>query len=83
MYRCMDCGRRFEAPAYYREQQGEHHGMPVCEVSLGCPSCGGEYEEIISPASIIEGLIRIKGQYDMELADRDIINDACNMLEGL
>ena len=45
MYSCDCCGRHFEEPVPYREYQGECFGFPSYEEMLGCPYCGGGYEE--------------------------------------
>lgn len=44
MYICQCCGGRFETPVLWRESRGEYFGYPVYEEVLGCPYCGGSYE---------------------------------------
>lgn len=46
MYNCDCCGRYFDEPVLYRENCGECFGFPSYEQILGCPFCGGDYEEI-------------------------------------
>ena len=46
MYSCDCCGRSFSEPAIYWEDRGECFGFPSYEKILGCPYCGGDYEEI-------------------------------------
>lgn len=45
MYICDCCGRHFTQPTLYDEYQGECFGFPTYEEMLGCPYCGGSYEE--------------------------------------
>ena len=45
MYICDCCGRHFTQPALYEEYQGECFGFSTYEEMLGCPYCGGSYEE--------------------------------------
>lgn len=45
MYICDCCGRRFAQPAIHEEYQGECFGFSTYEEMLGCPYCGGSYEE--------------------------------------
>lgn len=45
MYICDCCGRRFAQPAIHEEYQGECFGFSAYEETLGCPYCGGGYED--------------------------------------
>lgn len=42
---CDCCGRHFTLPSSHEEYQGECFGFPAYEDTLGCPYCGGSYEE--------------------------------------
>ena len=46
MYICDSCGRVFDEPVAYEDYRGECFGFPSYEQILGCPFCGGEYEEV-------------------------------------
>ena len=46
MYSCDCCGRYFDEPTLYREDRGECFGFPSYEQILGCPFCGGDFEEV-------------------------------------
>lgn len=43
MYRCLDCGNKFETPKRYVERHG--FDTPPFEEYHGCPKCGGAFEE--------------------------------------
>lgn len=83
MFRCDNCNQIFEDPQESWEKMGEHHGQPAWEPVQMCPFCGGEFKKMDNPARVVEGLIRIKDQYDLLIEDRETINAACNMLEEL
>ncbi len=44
-FHCLCCGRTFPQPGRYAEFRGEYFGFPVWERLLGCPFCGGAFEE--------------------------------------
>lgn len=50
MNKCKDCGCVFSDSeiAIRYEDRGEHFGCPCTEEMGGCPSCGGDYEELIA-----------------------------------
>lgn len=39
MYKCNDCGKRFEEPKITRESRGEYWGAPCWEMYRACPYC--------------------------------------------
>lgn len=43
IYHCLDCDRFFETPRQFTERHGLE--APPYETWLGCPNCGGAYEE--------------------------------------
>lgn len=45
MFKCNDCGLKFEEPETWREYMGECHGAPAYEEWSGCPMCHGGYSE--------------------------------------
>lgn len=47
MYICLECGHIFEDGEEKRwsESRGEFWGMSCSEEMIGCPICGGNYEE--------------------------------------
>ena len=46
MFKCCDCGERFNEPKLVREYRGEFWGSPAYETMSYCPYCGGDYEEL-------------------------------------
>ena len=45
MYVCQVCGRWFNEPKEYRVYMGEFWGLPAEDDVLGCPYCGGSYDD--------------------------------------
>lgn len=47
MLKCLECGHIFEdgEQRKWKEQIGEFWGQPVYETLIGCPNCGGAYDE--------------------------------------
>ena len=47
MLRCLECGHIFEEGERHewKETRGEYWGQPAYETVVGCPICGGAYEE--------------------------------------
>ena len=47
MLKCLDCGHIFEEGDRHewKEARGEYWGQPAYETVVGCPRCGGAYEE--------------------------------------
>lgn len=43
-HKCLDCGREFDVPERYIERHGFDY--PPYEEYLGCPYCGGAFDEI-------------------------------------
>lgn len=39
MYKCNDCGKRFEEPKITQESRGEYWGAPCWEMYSVCPYC--------------------------------------------
>ena len=47
MFKCYECGKRFEWPEEVDEPRGEYWGMPCSERVYYCPMCDGwDFEEI-------------------------------------
>lgn len=46
MFICDCCGRVFEEPVEIEDSRGECFGFPSYELMLGCPYCGGSYQEL-------------------------------------
>ena len=42
MFRCYDCGEKFEEPKIEYEDRGEFWGMPAFEPMAYCPCCGSD-----------------------------------------
>ena len=47
MLKCLECGHIFEEGERHewKETRGEYWGQPAHETVVGCPRCGGAYEE--------------------------------------
>ena len=47
MLKCLECGHIFEEGERHewKEARGEYWGQPAYETVVGCPRCGGVYEE--------------------------------------
>lgn len=43
MFICLDCGKIFDEPRYWKETHGLDHGP--YENFSGCPNCGGAYTD--------------------------------------
>ena len=47
MFKCYDCGATFDEPKTYREQMGEHFGVPAYDTFACCPHCNGSFDEAV------------------------------------
>lgn len=48
-YKCLECGEIFEEYEIkkWEEYRGDCHGTPAYETMVGCPHCGGDFEEAV------------------------------------
>lgn len=69
MFKCYHCGWEFEEgeEARWSESRGEAGGAPCYEKMVGCPNCGGGFEEMVR--------CKICGEYYL---DEELTCDVCD-----